>query len=79
MVSNPGMRWFGSQAKVLFALFLTLFGLSALIVVASQIEQHIFRYRAERLLAEIQALELRRTPWPEALGQFRHWGACGEI
>lgn len=67
------MRRFRFLRKATFALFLGLSTLVSLTLIASQIEQHIFRRRAERLLAEIQALELRSTPWPEALDRFRHW------
>jgi hypothetical protein len=70
------MRQFKLLRKALFALSLSLFALLSVIVMASQIDQHIFRRRAERLLAESQTLELRKTPWPEALHQFQHWGGA---
>lgn len=60
--------------RALLALLLSLSALLCLTLVASQVEQHIFRRSAERLLAEIQSLELRTTPWHEAQGQFQHWG-----
>jgi hypothetical protein len=60
--------------KALPALLLSLFALLCLILAASQIEQRIFRQRAERLLAEIQSLDLRITPWHEAQGRLQHWG-----
>lgn len=41
---------------------------------ASQIEQHIFRRKAERLLAEVQALELRQTPWSDLESLLHRWG-----
>ena len=47
----------------------------SLALVVSQIEQRLLRRRAELLLAEIQSLELRKTPWPEAQQQFQHWAA----
>jgi len=55
--------------------FFAVFALLLLALAASQIEQRLFRHRAERLLAEIQSLELRKTPWPEALAKFQHWDA----
>jgi hypothetical protein len=61
--------------RALFVLFLVVCALLSLALVAGQIEQRIFRRRAERLLAEVQSLELRKTPWPEALVKFQHWGA----
>jgi hypothetical protein len=45
------------------------------VLVASQIEQQIFRRRAERLLFEVQSIDLRKTPWSAARTQFQHWGA----
>jgi hypothetical protein len=65
-----------------------LLSLSALLCVAlaaSQIEQRIFRRRAELLLSEVESLQLRKTPWHDARAQFEHWGrnrrfedACSE-
>ncbi len=46
-----------------------------LALVAGQIGQYLLRRRAELLLAEVQSLELRKTPWPEAQQQFQHWAA----
>ena len=60
--------------KAILALILSLFALLCLTLVASQVEQHIFRRSAEHLLAEIQSIELRTTPWHEAQGRFHHWG-----
>jgi hypothetical protein len=54
-------------------------GLLVFVWLASQIEQHIFRQRAERLLAEVQAFELRKTTWDQVQSQFRHWGPASEI
>jgi len=61
--------------KGLLALFLSLCVLLSMGLTASQIEQHIFRRRVERLFSEVQSLELRKTPWQEAQIQFHHWGA----
>ncbi len=44
-----------------------------LLVVASQVEQCIYRSRAELLLSQVQSLELGKTPWPEAQRQLKHW------
>ena len=63
-----------SLRQALLALFLGLCVLFSLALVVSQIEQHLFRRRAELLLAEIQSLELRKTPWHEAQTQFQRWG-----
>jgi hypothetical protein len=44
-----------------------------LILLASQVEQHFFRSRAELLLSQVQSFELRKTPWPEAQRQLKRW------
>lgn len=44
-----------------------------LVLLVSQVEQHIFRSRAELLLSQVQSLELRKTPWPEAQNQLKRW------
>lgn len=44
-----------------------------LVLVASQMEQHSFGRRAELLLSHVQSLELRKTPWPEALRRLKRW------
>jgi hypothetical protein len=53
-------------------LFATLLSLA---IIASQVQQRLFRRRAERLLSQIRAFELRRTPWPEAQRQLEEWEA----
>lgn len=63
------LRW------ALFVLLLAVCALLSFALAASQIEQRLYRRRAERLLAEVQSLELRKTLWPEALAKFQHWGA----
>jgi hypothetical protein len=57
-----------------------------LIFLASQVEQRLFRSRAELLLSQVQSLELRKTPWPEAQNQLKRWAEkskfndeCNEI
>jgi len=64
-----------SLRRVLLVLLLAVCALLSLALIASQVEQHLFRRRAEQLLSEVQSLELRKTPWPEALAKFQHWGA----
>ncbi|HLJ13716.1 MAG TPA: hypothetical protein VKV15_04410 [Bryobacteraceae bacterium] len=69
----------GFLLKTVVALFLILCAFLCLTLVAGQIEQHMFRRRAKRLLGELQALELRKTPWPDALQQFQHWGRAAKL
>jgi hypothetical protein len=71
--------------KWLRVLFVALCALVALIVISSQIEQHIFRRRAELLLREIRSIELRKTQWRDLRVQFEQWrpqtefyGPCDE-
>lgn len=51
-----------------------LFTVFLLTVASIHIQQHLVRRRAERLLAEIQSLELRKTSWADARLLFQHWG-----
>ena len=44
-----------------------------LVLLASQVEQRLFRSRAELLLSQVQSLELRKAPWPDALRQLKRW------
>jgi hypothetical protein len=73
------MRRFRFLRKPLFALFVGMCASLSVIVAASQIEQYIFRHRAEHLLAETQALELRKTPWLKAVHEFQHWGGAKKL
>jgi hypothetical protein len=50
-----------------------------LILLASQIEQHLFRRRAELLLSQVQSLELRKTTWQDAQVQLQRWGPNREF
>jgi hypothetical protein len=69
------MRAFRILRRSLIALFAGLCVLLCLTLAAGQVGQYILRGRAERLLAEVQALELRKTPWSEAQRRFQHWGS----
>jgi hypothetical protein len=71
--------------KWLKVLFVSLCALFILIVISTQIEQRIFRHRAELLLTEIRSIELRKTHWYEVRSQFERWygqtdfdGPCDE-
>jgi hypothetical protein len=68
-----------SLRRALLALFLGLCVLLSLAILASQVEQRLFRRRAELLLAEIQSFELRKTPWSEAKPQLQRWRANTEV
>lgn len=63
------------QLKRVFAFLLFFVALLSLAIVTSQVEQRLFRRRAERLLSQVRAFELRKTPWPEAQQQLEKWEA----
>lgn len=72
------MGRFRSLRRALPALFLGLCVLLSFALIVSRVEQRLFRRRAELLLAEIQSLELRKTPWQQAQTQLRRWRANTE-
>lgn len=65
--------------RVLLILFVSFCAVVFLALIFVQVEQRIFRRRAERLLSEIQSLELRKAPWPEAQARLAHWSAHTEV
>lgn len=65
--------------KRLLVLLLSLSALLLVAVLAGHIQQHFFRARAELLLSEVRALELRKTPWAAAQAQLQHWGTHREL
>lgn len=65
--------------KFLFALALSLCALLFLTFLATQIEQHLFRRRAELLLSQVQSFELRKTSWQDTQVQLQRWGATREF
>ena len=68
-----------SLRKFLVALSLSLCSLLFLTLLASQVEQRLFRRRAELLLSQLQSLELRKTSWQDAQTQFQRWGPNREF
>jgi hypothetical protein len=42
-----------------------------------QIEQHLLRHRAERLLADFQSIRLHQSTWADAQTLMTRWGAWG--
>jgi len=79
LVSNAGVGRFHSLPRALFAIFLSLCALLFLVLATGQLAQHIFRRRAEYLLSQVQALELRKTPWSDARRQFQRWGSAQQL
>ena len=54
-------------------------GLCTLLVAFSWVqgEQHLLRYRAERLLSDFQAIHLHQSKWVDAQALMTRWGAWG--
>jgi hypothetical protein len=73
LVSNDAVGRFCSLRKFLFAFTLILCTVLFLLLAASQIEQRLFRRRAEILLSQLQSLELRKTSWQDAEIQLQRW------
>src|SRR5580698_8341667 len=46
-------------------------------VIFIQVQQRIFRYRAEHLLADMQAIRLHQSSWRDAQALLHRWGAWG--
>ncbi len=61
--------------KLLWGVLLPLSAVVLLVFLASQVEQRFFRRRAEVLLAQIQSLELGKTPWSQAKWELKSWNA----
>jgi len=68
-----------SLRRALLALFLGLCVPLSLALIVSQVGQHLFRRRAKLLLAEIQSLELRKTPCQQAQSQLQRWNTNREL
>jgi len=77
-VSNLNVRlrrlFFRSLVRLTFGLCAIVF----LLLLVSQIEQHLFRRDAEHFLSALQSVELRKTPWLEAQVKFQPWIAQRE-
>jgi len=61
---------------------LRVFGVTVLVLIAGlaafvQIQQHILRWRAERLLADIREIQMGKSTWADAQKLMYRWGAWG--
>lgn len=74
-MSNDAVGPFHLLRKYIFALLLSFCAVLSLILVAGQIEQRVFRRRAELLLSQVQSLELRKTSWHDAQVQLQQWSS----
>ena len=67
------MRW-GRVLKIAGGVVLALVAGSAVFV---QVQQHILRWRAERLLADIREIQMGKSTWADAQRLMTRWGAWG--
>ncbi len=82
--NNPGtpgvypymsLRWhWGRMLRITGVVVLALIASLAIFV---QIQQHILRWRAERLLADIRELQSHKSTWTDAQKIMTNWGAWG--
>jgi hypothetical protein len=63
-------RW----VRVLRATALTVFALLAALFAFVQIQQHLLRWRAERLLADIRQIQMGKSTWADAQRLMYRWG-----
>ena len=66
-------RW----VRVLRATALTAFALLAALFAFVQIQQHLLRWRAERLLADIRQIQMGKSTWADAQVFMTKWGRWG--
>jgi hypothetical protein len=82
-VSNEGMRPDIHKKKILGFLALAAFGLFLAPFVAVQIQERIFRHRAEQLLADMRLLMLHKANLAEMQRVFKRWnpdsGSCSDL
>jgi hypothetical protein len=65
--------------KAIVRLAVILASIVLLALVATRVQQWLLRRDAERLLSEVQAIELRQTTWGEAQQIFQHWTTQREV
>lgn len=72
-MSNEGMRRLSRRQKILEFLALAVLGLIVAPFVAVQIQERIFRHRAEKVLTDVRWLMLHRTNPPEFTAIAKRW------
>lgn len=70
---RPIMRQISRWRRTLRCLALAVLGLLLAPFVAVQIQEWMFRYRAERVLADVRSLMIRKAPASEVEVVFRRW------
>jgi hypothetical protein len=71
------MRLWRRLLRIIGYTCLAVLSLLLVAFIAVQIQQHIFRHRAERLLADFHSIHLRETTWPEAKVLMQRWSKYG--
>lgn len=69
----PTLRWRRTLRISLVAVVGLILGVAAFV----QIQQHVLRWRAEHLLADVRSLELGKSTWTDAQKIMYRWGAWG--
>jgi hypothetical protein len=77
MVSNPVMPFRNQFARITVRACASLLLLFAIALIAIQVQQWLFRLKAERLLADFHALRLKQSTWADAQALMKRWGAWG--
>jgi hypothetical protein len=72
---QSNVRPFPFRRKLSSVLVLVVSASILLTIAGTQIEQHVFRRKAELLLSRIQAFDLRKTSWREARKSLEPWAA----
>src|ERR1035437_3885420 len=67
------LRW-GRILRITDVVVLALVASSAVFV---QVQQHILRWRAERLLADIREIQMGKSTWADAQRLMTRWGEWG--
>ena len=73
----PSMAFRTSWGRALRVVGLAVLVLVAGLAVYVQIQQHILRWRAERLLVDIREIQMGKSTWADAQRLMTRWGAWG--
>ena len=76
-MSNNGVSQLRRTTRYALWGVLALLLALGLVAVAIQAQQRLLRHRAERLLADVRALNLRQSDWSAAQELMRRWGSWG--
>jgi hypothetical protein len=68
-------RW--RSGRILRVAGVAVLALVAVLAAYVQIQQHILRWRAERLLADIREIQMGKSTWADAQRLMTRWGAWG--